>query len=149
MLGFKTIEESERLRKVVFLTLLAWMLAGPICEQVFGARRWWLRSWRMYSSVGIGLIEARFFEARNGELREIQWPPPRRSASPRHISPPPSHRLSSARELSSVVEQLCDRLGSGADVRAVARRGVRTGWMPFADGKDNLCESGRLDESAR
>ncbi|WP_071030961.1 hypothetical protein [Mesorhizobium sp. LCM 4576] len=49
-----------RLRLIAFVAIAAFMIAGPVAEQVFGVRTALLRSWTMFSAIGLGVIDASF-----------------------------------------------------------------------------------------
>ena len=51
---------AGRLRLAAFLVIAAFMIAGPIAEQAFGLRTAMLRSWTMFSGIGLGVIDASF-----------------------------------------------------------------------------------------
>ncbi|TGQ55344.1 hypothetical protein EN855_035060, partial [Mesorhizobium sp. M1C.F.Ca.ET.212.01.1.1] len=91
------------MRLFAFIAIAAFMIAGPVAEQVFGVRSAWQRSWTMFSAIGMGVIDASFeirlpdgalvpldrFEmlgaSRNGRLKRIE----------------------SRDELASVIKRLC------------------------------------------
>jgi hypothetical protein len=125
----------RRIRLIIFMTVAAFMLAGPVSEQLAGTRTVFWRSWTMFSGIGIGLIDASFSvrppdgglmpidrfvalgERRNGKLRRIE----------------------TSEELTSIVERLCAALGSGADLRVQARQATRDGWRIITMGEQNAC----------
>ncbi|MDX8520871.1 hypothetical protein [Mesorhizobium dulcispinae] len=49
---------AGRLRFFAFMAIAAFMIAGPVAEQVFGVRTALLRSWTMFSAIGLGVIDA-------------------------------------------------------------------------------------------
>jgi hypothetical protein len=58
------------LRLLAFSAIAAFIIVGPFYEQVLGQSTFVFRSWRMYSTRGLGVIDAKFYElAENGELR--------------------------------------------------------------------------------
>ena len=42
------------------MAISAFMIAGPVAEQVFGVQSAWLRSWTMFSAIGVGVIDTSF-----------------------------------------------------------------------------------------
>ncbi|RVD20254.1 hypothetical protein [Mesorhizobium sp. M4B.F.Ca.ET.017.02.2.1] len=126
---------AGRLRLFAFIAIAAFMIAGPVAEQVFGVRSAWLRSWTMFSAIGMGVIDASFeirlpdgalvpldrFEmlgaSRNGRLKRIE----------------------SRDELASVIKRLCTAAGQGADIRVRARQAARGGWQIIHTDAENAC----------
>lgn len=126
---------ARRIRLVIFMAVAAFMLAGPVIEQLVGTRTVFWRSWTMFSGIGIGLIDASFSvrqpegslmsvdrfvtldERRNGKLRRIETP----------------------EELTAIIERLCASLGAGADLRVKARQATRDGWRSLNMGEQNAC----------
>jgi len=126
---------ARRIRLLAFLAIVAFMLAGPVIEQFAGTRTVFWRSWTMFSGIGIGLVDASFSvrqpdgtsapidrfavldERRNGKLRRIE----------------------TSEELTSIIEQLCAALGSGADLRVKARQATRDGWRVINTREQNAC----------
>ena len=126
---------AGRLRLVAFAAIAAFMIAGPAAEQIFGVQSPWLRSWTMFSAIGLGVIDASFeirrpdgalapvdrFEMlgapRNGKLKWIQ----------------------NREELASVIKRLCTAAGQGADIRVRARLGTRGGWQTIHTDAENAC----------
>ncbi|RAZ90402.1 hypothetical protein DPM33_12810 [Mesorhizobium hawassense] len=126
---------AGRLRFCVFIAIAAFMIAGPAAEQVFGVQSPWLRSWTMFSAIGLGVIDASFeirqpdgalvpldrfamLDApRNGKLKWIQNP----------------------EELASVIKRLCTAAGQGSDIRVRARLATRDGWQIIHTDAENAC----------
>jgi len=126
---------AVRLRLFAFIAIAAFMIAGPAAEQVFGVRTDWLRSWTMFSAIGIGVIDASFeirrpdgalvpldrFEmlgaAHDGKLKWIQ----------------------NREQLASVIKRLCSAAGPGADIRVRARQAARSGWQVIHTDAENAC----------
>ena len=126
---------AGRLRLIAFTAIAAFMIAGPAAEQIFGVQSPWLRSWTMFSAIGLGVIDASFeirrpdgalipldrFEMlgapRNGKLKWIQ----------------------NRDELASVIRRLCTVAGQGADIRVRARLGTRGGWQIIHTDAQNAC----------
>ncbi|RVC71475.1 hypothetical protein EN766_26800 [Mesorhizobium sp. M2A.F.Ca.ET.046.02.1.1] len=42
------------------MAIAGFMIAGPAAEQVFGVQSPWLRSWTMFSAIGLDVIDASF-----------------------------------------------------------------------------------------
>jgi hypothetical protein len=126
---------AGRLRLFAFIAIAGFMIAGPVAEQVFGVQSAWLRSWTMFSAIGVGVIDASFeirqpdgalvpldrFEMlgapRNGRLKWIQ----------------------NREELASVTRRLCAAAGQGADIRVRARQATRSGWQIIHTDAENAC----------
>lgn len=120
---------------IAFTAIAGFMIAGPAAEQIFGVQSPWLRSWTMFSAIGLGVIDASFeirrpdgalvpldrFEMlgapRNGRLKWIQ----------------------NRDELAFVIKQLCTAAGQGADIRVHARLGTRSGWQTIHTDVQNAC----------
>lgn len=117
------------------MAIAGFMIAGPVAEQVFGVQSAWLRSWTMFSAIGMGVIDASFekrgpdgallpldrFEmlgaARDGKLKRIE----------------------SRDELASVIKRLCTAAEQGADIRVRARQATRSGWQIIHTDAENAC----------
>lgn len=124
-----------RLRLLGFAAISAFIVGGPVAEQVFGLNTVLFRSWIMFSTPGLGMIDARFSmvsadgamvpldrfmlldEPRSGKLRWIE----------------------TRDELASVTRRLCAAAGDGADIRITARRAITSGWQTIEMGAVNVC----------
>ena len=126
---------ARRWRLATFVAIAAFMVVGPLAEQVFGLRSSYIRSWIMFSAPGIGLVDVSFTirqadgtfvpldrfdalnEPRNGKLK----------------------RIDSRKEFAEIIDRLCAAAGAGADIRVVARQAVRKGWNTLDTGAQNVC----------
>lgn len=126
---------ARRLRLVIFTAIAAFMICGPVAEQMFGLRSKAIRSWIMFSAPGLGMIDVSFSigqpdgtfvpldrfalleEPRAGELK----------------------RINKRAELAAVIERICAAAGPGADIRVEARQAVRSGWNTLHTGARNVC----------
>jgi hypothetical protein len=128
---------ARRWRLAVFVLITAFMLAGPVTEQLFGLRTAFWRSWTMFSGIGIGLIDVSF-ASRNpdGTLTPIdrfRLLGAKRGGKLR--------RIESSDELAAVTQRLCTALGPGADLRVTARQATSTGWQVLRTEAQNACAS--------
>ena len=126
---------AERLRLIAFMAIAAFMIAGPVAEQVFGVRTALLRSWTMFSAIGLGVIDASF---------EIRRPDGALVPLDRFelLGAPRDGRLKwikSREDLASVIKRLCMAAGQGADIRVRARQGTRDGWQTIHTDAQNAC----------
>ncbi|TIV63478.1 MAG: hypothetical protein E5V89_31395 [Mesorhizobium sp.] len=48
------------MRLFAFVAIAGFMIAGPVAEQVLGVQTAGLRSWTMFSAIGMGVIDASF-----------------------------------------------------------------------------------------
>ena len=125
------------MRLVAFLAIAAFMFAGPMLEQIFGARTAFWRSWTMFSGIGIGLVDASFASPRpDGTLSPID----------RFVllgAKPEGRlkRIESQDELTTIIARLCTALGPGADLRVKARQATTSGWKPLRWDDKNACAS--------
>ncbi|BCM18914.1 hypothetical protein [Mesorhizobium sp. J8] len=124
-----------RLRLIAFMAIAAFMIAGPVAEQVFGVRTALLRSWTMFSAIGLGVIDASF---------EIRRPDGALVSLDRFemLGAPRNGRLKwiqSREDLASVIKRLCAVAGQGADIRVRARLGTRGGWQTIHTDAQNAC----------
>ena len=55
---------KKKLRLVIFLVVVAFIMVGPAYRQVFGGQNRAFRNWIMYSTIGLGDIDARFTQHR-------------------------------------------------------------------------------------
>jgi len=126
---------ARRLRLSVFLAILAFMVGGPLAEQVFGLRSVVLRSWTMFSGMGLGVIDASF------AIRQADgaFVPLDRFATLDASPDGKLKRIESRDELASVIKRLCMAAGQGADIRASARQATRDGWRIVWTDSQNAC----------
>lgn len=126
---------ARRLRLAVFLAITAFMIGGPVAEQVFGLRSVVLRSWTMFSAIGLGVIDASFaIRQADGTLVPLD-----RFAMLEASQGGKLRRIESRDELASIIKRLCSAVGQGADIRVRARQATRDGWsMVWTDG-ENAC----------
>jgi len=126
---------AGRLRLVAFTAIAAFMIAGPAAEQIFGVQSPWLRSWTMFSAIGLGVIDASFEIRRpDGALAPLD-----RFAM---LGVPRNGKLKwiqNREELASVIKRLCTVAGQGADIRVRARLGTRSGWQTIHTDAENAC----------
>jgi hypothetical protein len=123
------------LRLIAFMAIAAFIIAGPVAEQVFGVRTALLRSWTMFSAIGLGVIDASF---------EIRRPDGALVPLDRFemLGAPRDGRLKwikSREDLASVIKRLCMAAGQGADIRVRARLGTRSGWQTIHTDAQNAC----------
>ena len=126
---------AGRLRFFAFIAIAAFMIAGPVAEQVFGVQTPLLRSWTMFSAIGLGVIDASF-EIRQPDgtlvpLDRFVMLGARRDGTLK--------RIESREELASVIKRLCTAAGQGVDIRVRARLAARNGWQIIRTDADNAC----------
>ena len=126
---------AGRLRLCAFMAIAGFMIAGPAAEQIFGVQSPWLRSWTMFSAIGLGVIDASFeIRGPDGALVPLD-----RFAM---LGAPRNGRLKwiqNPEELASVIKRLCAVAGQGADIRVRARLGTRGGWQTIHTDAENAC----------
>jgi hypothetical protein len=134
-LHFWLVNRRPTLRLLAFLVIAAFIIVGPFYEQVLGQSNPVFRSWRMYSTRGLGVIDAKFYAvAENGELRRIDRFALLDSRPGRKF-----RRIRTRKALESTISRLCRVVGEGADIRVIARRGTRKGWEEVDRGERNAC----------
>lgn len=126
---------AGRLRFFAFMAIAAFMIAGPAAEQVFGVRTPLLRSWTMFSAIGMGVIDASF-EIRRPDGALVPLDRFEMLGAPRHGK---VKRIESRDELASVIKRLCTAAGQGADIRVRARQAARSGWQIIHTDAENAC----------
>jgi hypothetical protein len=126
---------AGRLRLVAFTAIAAFMVAGPAAEQIFGVQTPWLRSWTMFSAIGLGVIDASF-EIRQPDGALVRLDRFEMLGAPRNGR---LKRIESSEELISVIKRLCTAAGQGADIRVRARQGTRSGWQTIHTDAQNAC----------
>lgn len=126
---------ARRLRLAAFLAIAAFIIGGPVAEQVFGLRSVVLRSWTMFSTIGLGVIDASF------AIRQADgtFVPFDRFAVLDASRGGKMKRIESRDELASVIERLCAAAGQGADIRVRARQATRDGWDIVYTDDRNAC----------
>lgn len=126
---------ARRVRLIIFMAIAAFMLAGPVIEQLVGTRTVFWRSWTMFSGIGIGLVDATFSSRQpDGSLMPID-----RFAVLDERRNGKLRRIETTEELTSIIAQLCASLGAGADLRVKARQATREGWRIINMGEQNAC----------
>jgi hypothetical protein len=122
-------------RLLLFVTIAAFMVAGPVVEQVFGARSAFWRSWTMFSAIGLGVIDVSFAVRQPGGTLV----PLDRFATLGGRPGGKFKRIEGTKELTALVLQLCAALGPGADLRVTARQATREGWQVISTDERNVC----------
>lgn len=126
---------AARLRLIIFLSIAAFIVGGPVAEQFFGVRTPALRSWTMFSGIGLGIIDVTFATRQpDGSLRPLdrfETLGVRRGGKLK--------RIESEEELDTVIRELCALLGPGTDLRVKARQGRRSGWQTIRTDDKNAC----------
>jgi hypothetical protein len=126
---------AGRLRLVAFTVIAAFMIAGPAAEQIFGVQSPWLRSWTMFSAIGLGVIEASF-EIRRSDGALIPLDRFEMLGAPRNGK---LKWILNRVDLASVIKRLCAAAGQGADIRVRARQATRSGWQTIHADAENAC----------
>ena len=117
------------------MAIAAFMIAGPVAEQVFGVRTALLRSWTMFSAIGLNVIDASF-EIRRPDGALLPLDRFEMLGGPRDGR---LKRIESRDELASVIKRLCTAAGQGADIRVRARQATRSGWQIIHADAENAC----------
>ncbi|TGP49677.1 hypothetical protein EN873_27395 [bacterium M00.F.Ca.ET.230.01.1.1] len=133
--GAEPAVSAGRLRLLAFIAIAGFMIAGPVAEQVFGVQSAWLRSWTMFSAIGLGVVDASF-EIRQPDgalapLDRFAMLGARRDGRLKWID--------SGEELALVIKRLCTAAGQGADIRVRARQATRGGWQIIHTDTENAC----------
>jgi hypothetical protein len=124
-------------RAIAFVLALVWIIGPPFYKQVLHGKSRHARAWVMFSGIGLNAVDARFYEQLpDGTRRELDRFEDLGSKRPKS---PRKRRLRGQRATRGIARQLCRKLGSDADVRVVARRATRGGWVVDYDGESNLC----------
>lgn len=126
---------AARLRLALFLAIAGVMIAGPTIEQIFGARTVFWRSWKMFSAIGIGVIDASF------AIRQPDgtFVPLDRFALLGERHDGKLKRIENVDELAFIVDRLCAAAGTGAYIRVTARQATRNGWHTLRSDPQNVC----------
>lgn len=125
----------RRARLAVFAAIAAFMLAGPMVEQVLGAHSTFWRSWTMFSAIGLGLVDASFQTRQpDGTLLPLD-----RFATLDARRDRKGRRIAGADELTALIQRLCQALGPEADLRVKARLARRQGWQVIHTEDRNAC----------
>lgn len=126
----------RRVRAAAFVFLAAIVLAGPSHLRLLAPRAP-LHGWAMYRDLADGFIDAQFFRREpGGALAPID---PVRALPRERPGAPTPRRIRGRGQLLTLARALCRSLGPGADLRVIARRATPDGWVPEADGADDLC----------
>lgn len=120
----------------VFVALL-FVVGGPFARQVLEWPDRHLSRWIMFRSVGLTLIDARFYRREPGGQLVRAERPSRPGASV--VGPGQPERLTTYEELEAAARDLCVSLGPEADVRVVSRVATPQGWLQQLAREENLC----------
>lgn len=124
-------------RAIGFVLVLAWMIGPPFYRQILHGKNKHARAWVMFSGIGLGVVDARFYaQLPDGTRRELDRFEELGGKRPKSVS---KRRIRGQQAVWGIARQLCRRLGDEADVRVVARRGTREGWVVDYDGESNIC----------
>lgn len=139
------------IRAAAFFGIAAYIALGPMPHQMFGARHTKaLPRWRMFSGMSLKQC-AGWFERRDTDppTRLDDWYAQLGLEQGRT-----SHRrrawIEKVDQAERLGQQLCKKLGPGADVRLHLRCPHRTrGWVDRVQGETNLCDDRSATQKAR
>lgn len=127
-------EAGEAGRAILFLVLGAFILLGPAAGQIFGYRSAWLRSWVMFSEVGVGIQKGEYrLTGADGTVSVLspleiigitRYPPIRYYEFEKRIGGPA--------DLHSFGEAFCAGLSAGQTLSFDGAVGTRAGWKPVS-----------------
>jgi len=134
-------------RAAVFAVMLAFIVLAPLGRQFLGVKTRHLRAWIMFSGIGLGAMDVRFYQRRPGGFeRELD---PFEALGQKRPEKIRDRRLRGNQAVLKVASRICKRLGSGADLRVRARRATQKGWVRAFDSERNLCEVSTKGRSGR
>jgi hypothetical protein len=130
-------------RLAVLLLLGGWIVFSPAYRQVFDGKSTWAPRWVMFHGFGRNVCDVRFFEMVEGP----EGSPHRQKIDRFDVLDKERDwlinkslvRMDSRTDVEKVGRKLCRKMGSGVDVRALARCGSRGRWIAKLNGKTNLC----------
>ncbi|RVC60276.1 hypothetical protein EN759_31170, partial [Mesorhizobium sp. M00.F.Ca.ET.038.03.1.1] len=93
------------------MAIAGFMIAGPAAEQVFGVQSPWLRSWTMFSAIGLDVIDASF-EIRGPDGALVPLDRFGMLGAPRNGG---LKWIQNREDLASVITRVCTGAGQGAD----------------------------------
>lgn len=124
-------------RTLMFAAIGFFMTWGPFYRHILKGRSPIFRQWRMYSGIGIGMYDARYY---------LQTP-----AGPQRINRPellkksfyPQERykrlIMNPAMLQKNSREICQAFRSSVDVRLFARIATMQGWKVISRGGKNIC----------
>ncbi len=124
-------QEDDRIRSAraaIFVLAAIYIFGNPLLKQGCGVHDARLRSWEMFGKIGLGLVDATFYQRDEGG-RDTELPALRGPAAVIH----------GQGDLGRVGAAHCAKLAPGSDVRAVARISQRHGWRTFENKDRNFC----------
>jgi hypothetical protein len=134
-------------RAAVFAVALAFIVGAPLCRQFLGVKTHHLRAWIMFSGIGLGAMDVRFYERRpDGSESELD---PFRVLGQKRPEKIHDQRLRGEQAVVRVARRICRRLGPGTDLRARGRRATQKGWVREFRGEQNLCQGATEERSGR
>jgi hypothetical protein len=119
------------IRAAVFFIIVFWMCFGPIYTQLFGRENVLFRHWVMFSGIGIGVVDAAFYDASGTRLdyaRSLGYP---RSFKLMQVSDQTIFRIG---------QKLC---ADDGDIRASARIATPSGWETLVGDSQIICPESR------
>ena len=132
-------------RFCIVLVIGAWMIMGPAYRQVFDGKSKLVPRWVMFHGFGRAVCDVRFFQfVKDGEGEPLRQPLDRFEVLEKRRDWATNKslvRMSSKADVQKVGQRLCRALGSGADVRALARCGSRGRWKGKLNLKTKLCKT--------
>jgi hypothetical protein len=124
-------------RFLAVLLALIFVVGGPVARQVFGSSDRHLARWIMFRTIGLSLVDARFYRRDpGGQL--VRVPRIRRNDA-RAVGPREPERLTTYEEVEAAARDLCVALGPGADLRIFSRVATEQGWLQQLGGEENFC----------
>ncbi len=121
------------LTRAGYLAVAAFILLGPAVYQIFGYKTYSLRTWRMYSGVGVGVLRGEFSLTRGAE--EIARETPLQFfGRDRYVNVgliDPTDLIWTEKDLTRLAEARCAELEPGVLLGFKGLRGTFTGWAPL------------------
>lgn len=136
-------------RRSLFTVLAAFILLSPAAKQVLGYEAPWVRSWVMFSGVGVGILKGSFTtRTQDGAARELtplevldlpRYPMMRSYLFPQMVMDEDGLRAFAA--------PYCERVGAHEHLSYRGLVGTRNGWKPLE--ASDICASARTQVGER
>jgi len=125
-------------RRAAFCVVALFIVLAPMFPHLFDLRSPFLRSWKMYSDVGVGILKGAFRiddGVSRRDLSPLQVMGLERYPRLRHFLF--EHRVRESGDVARLAEPFCATLAPGVRLSFDGAVGTRQGWRPLQ--VENIC----------
>ncbi len=127
-------------RRVLMFAALGFFIAwGPFYRHILKGRSPIFREWQMYSGIGIGLYDARYYLQTPSGPQRINRP----ALLKKSLYPQERYKrlIMNPAMLQKNNREICQAFRSSVDVRLFARVATLKGWKTVSQGGKNICSN--------